>query len=1126
MSDYGGYDDNPDERLIQEAEEFMRQGRYQDAISRYREMRRQSPTDLFASLGHISALECAGEVQEAEKILQEVGSSHNRSPHLQRFMHLFFERREDIRRAARCRQAARDIAGLGEGPVDQLADMYFNQGRYHEALAELYRIQREEEIDSDEIRSSILARLGACQRQQGQYSEAKKNLHQAIQLDESNHWTYAELAELERANGNGGEAREHYDQALKLNPDDQWCRGHLAQLEHELGHSERAVELYEEVLNAQPETTWALVELAQIIASDDPQRSEDLCRQALDKDPAYPWAYAQIGALQRSAGKMEAANKSYKEALQCSPTATWIMHELADTARQMGRMQEAYTHLEHAQNINSFDSTTYGYMADLLRSEGRSNEAIQNLRKAVELDSNYTWAWRELAELEALAGHYDEADSAYENAASQEPSEAINDGLKAFILRCQDKRAAAESYLLRAIHLQADYFWAWRELIEYYITANRYDDAERYAQQALEQFQEHPHFLIMLAEAKRQQGDQESARAIATRASEADPDNAQAWAILAELSMQVDLNEAARYAERAARLEDQHECHLLVAQIYLQAGNYSRANRAIEQAMEHKNCPPVAWDMAAEIAQRRGNVNDANNFCRRGLQRFPDNPRLQVRRALSIQRSGKKADNHKLRQLVDDGFVSRDLTQLFIQAGDHHYARQCCFHLVAHADADDLPHALVFQAETELALGNIPAALTCLHRALALDKQLFGARLLLAMIAQQSGDLDAAQNQLERAQELESSNKHIRHYETEVVLRQLAEVHESKNNKEQAEQCWRQLIEHEDSDNYSERVCGLARFLSRQERYDEAMTLLEQGLSKHEDEQEEDHQRYVHELALVHFQNNDSETAFCILGERTYLHPKNCLLLAQLALADDKLDSAEEALDRLLSMNTEAELNRAARLLLARTHLARKTWSQAEPIARELLTASKNKDEEAANILGQCLAFQGQYEEALGILTDSALPTEADSERALIVCSLLLETQGVEAAARWAGQQHKNFRPSIPMVRALASTWPHLFTFTTPPEFDLEDLSSLPAFPRMSQAIAHALIKQGKDEAAAHVCIQVAASLERSGAIMSAKELLAIAVLPLKRLGLHRKAWQAAMASGSWRRIIRSCMPY
>ena len=198
------------------------------------------------------------------------------------------------------------------------------------------------------------------------------------------------------------------------------------------------------------------------------------------------------------------------------------MHELADTARQMGRMQEAYTHLEHAQNINSFDSTTFGYTADLLRSEGRSDEAIQNLRKAVELDSNYTWAWRELAELEALAGHYPEAETAYENAASQEPGEAINDGLKAFILRCQDKRAAAESYLLRAIHIQPDYFWAWRELIEYYISASRYQDGERYAQEALEHFQEHPHFLVMLAEAKRQRGESDSARDIASRATDAD----------------------------------------------------------------------------------------------------------------------------------------------------------------------------------------------------------------------------------------------------------------------------------------------------------------------------------------------------------------------------------------------------------------------------------------------------------------------------------------------------------------------------------------------------------------------------------------------------------------------------
>ena len=61
--------DSPEDRLVQEAEELMRQRRYGDAVTRYQTLRRQSPTDMWAGIGYVSALECAGRVDEAEKVL-------------------------------------------------------------------------------------------------------------------------------------------------------------------------------------------------------------------------------------------------------------------------------------------------------------------------------------------------------------------------------------------------------------------------------------------------------------------------------------------------------------------------------------------------------------------------------------------------------------------------------------------------------------------------------------------------------------------------------------------------------------------------------------------------------------------------------------------------------------------------------------------------------------------------------------------------------------------------------------------------------------------------------------------------------------------------------------------------
>ena len=164
-----GDGESPEDRLSQEAEDLMRQGRFQDAATRYQELQRSSPADVWAHLGYVSALECAGDINEAANLLEETAQLHRSNRHVQRFCRMFFERREDPVRAG---DARKELAApqfmLSDEPMDQLADLYFNQGRYHEAHAELRRLLNEEQIPEDEpaLLVSINARIGACLRQE------------------------------------------------------------------------------------------------------------------------------------------------------------------------------------------------------------------------------------------------------------------------------------------------------------------------------------------------------------------------------------------------------------------------------------------------------------------------------------------------------------------------------------------------------------------------------------------------------------------------------------------------------------------------------------------------------------------------------------------------------------------------------------------------------------------------------------------------------------------------------------------------------------------------------------------------------------------------------------------------
>lgn len=111
--------DQPEDRLAHEAEELMRQRRFGDAAERYGDLLTRMPTDLWATLGRVSALECAGQLDEARSLLDQLQGSHRRSASFQRFRHLFLVRREDFQAAAASQRALRAEV-VEEGLDDQL----------------------------------------------------------------------------------------------------------------------------------------------------------------------------------------------------------------------------------------------------------------------------------------------------------------------------------------------------------------------------------------------------------------------------------------------------------------------------------------------------------------------------------------------------------------------------------------------------------------------------------------------------------------------------------------------------------------------------------------------------------------------------------------------------------------------------------------------------------------------------------------------------------------------------------------------------------------------------------------------------------------------------------------------
>jgi tetratricopeptide (TPR) repeat protein len=1126
--------DQPEDRLTQEAEELMRQRRFQDAVSRYQDLRRQSPTDLWTNLGYVSALECAGRVAEAEKILEEATDGHRRSAPLHRFRHLFFVRREDLRRAARSQEALH-LEVVEEGPEDQLADLYFNQGRYHEARGELERLLRDGLLDREgreDLKASVVARAGACLRQSGEFESARERLVEALALEPGNHWTLSELAEAERALGNVPQARRRYREALEANGEDQWTRGHLAQLECEDGNLKEAIRLYEEILSVEPKAAWAKVELAQVLAEDDPARASGLLASALEDDPNYPWAHAQLGNLARRAGRLEEARTHYQRAAAAAPSATWVLHEQADVCRQLGRLQEAYTHLEHARGLNPYDAVTFGYFADLLRHEGKQQQALANLEKAVEIDPAYAWAWREQAELKALAGRHEEAEAAYRKACDLEPGEAINDGLKAFLLRCQGRRDAAIPYLERAVEVSPDYLWAWRERIDHAFVSARPDQAEQIARQGLVALPDSPPLLALLAESLRKQGRRRDAAEVVRKALTLVSDVPQLWAIQAEIAAEDgDLPAALRSATRAAELDRSAEYQALLAHLLIATGDESQAEGIVRALLAMPQPVLAAYELAATLAERRGHREQAIGWCDQALAgAYKDEPRVLVRRArlrLAGDQARPAAETAEiiapLAPLFERaaGVPWRELSQVYATARQAVLARRAAhLHLGLTAIADQ-GRAWLGLAELELSLGNASESQQALDQALARDPNAFPALILGAVLAEQRGDLVAAIAHLERLDGLiAAADPGAEAGSNEAVLhRQLAVLYERAGRHGDADGMWVRIIADHPAHlpHQAERCSFLLRRGRTREADAAAEELLPPLLEQHAEASET--QRLLKDLAIHRAASLGGRHGIAVLeqGDR-HLALHNRLLLAQLALLVDDRVTAGRQLD-LVEQGEPG--NRAARLQRVRL-LAQGRDHDAALAVAEKLWRDNDSDQEAATLYAECLAVRGRSADGLELLDRVLAGNTPVGDSGVISALLALEVHGEASCLAHLGRAPvPASRP--PLARVLIAAWPGAWAPLDPAQpATHDDLQGLPPFPRLARRLATALGRAGRHDLAGGLLVLVAGAVGgRGGDAVGARALQAEAVPHLVRASRRREALRMAIRSRSPLALLR-----
>ena len=176
------------------------------------------------------------------------------------------------------------------------------------------------------------------------------------------------------------------NKTLEMYPQDPWSREGLAACNISLGKPKEAIRLLEERLKLGADPVYAMVTLGMAwLAVGDSARAEEIERQVLSRDKAYPMAWLGLGRALDGRNDSDAAEKSYRHAVELAPALTDAHLGLADNLAKKGKLDEAAAACDEAIKFSPDTPNTYLKLASIRAREHRYDDCLSNLQMAQRL---------------------------------------------------------------------------------------------------------------------------------------------------------------------------------------------------------------------------------------------------------------------------------------------------------------------------------------------------------------------------------------------------------------------------------------------------------------------------------------------------------------------------------------------------------------------------------------------------------------------------------------------------------------------------------------------------------------------------------------------------------------------
>lgn len=522
---------------------LARRGDYEQALVRFDEALASAPQGaaLIAEYGHW--LRRAGRRADAEKALARALELDREHAPAQLDRALLARERDDHTLALAAFAEALRLRPMHTATRIAYADELLERGRADEAIELLKPVT---EAGSNDRRARALAALGHAYAVTGRGLEAREVFEKAVERAPAvaSLWARAALDLSALADESSAAEGLHYArQAARLAPESAYVADVIGRVYERAGLEDEAYATYQRAqkldgalrhprqrlvrMALEREDFAAARRGAQSVLALDPQRPDshflvalvefkagrleearDSFQKAIAASPTpYAEAWFNLGLLERSADRHDAAIAAYQQALAAKPQYLAAINNLGLVYSDIERHAEAEAQFRRALELKPDYTSAWVNLARTHAASGRTDEALAAYRRALEIDPNERSARLQVAVTLRKMGRAEEAIAEYRALIAQHPRYVkawFNLGI-ALAAEGQDNEAVA-AYEQALAH-ERDHFGAGKNLGLLLLRLDRVDAAREHLTDALEARPGDAELRMALAELARRAGD-------------------------------------------------------------------------------------------------------------------------------------------------------------------------------------------------------------------------------------------------------------------------------------------------------------------------------------------------------------------------------------------------------------------------------------------------------------------------------------------------------------------------------------------------------------------------------------------------------------------------------------------